>query len=246
MLTHRPALGFSTTLSCRLLSQLPAHANIAISSNVSSATQTFDNLFGIDFNVNATPIQITQLGAFDNNADGILLTDSTATPIVVQIWNRDTGLAVASASFSSADPGTDTTVGAGKFFFRTLDTPVTLAAGGHYYLSEDYAGNEKFGNVGNPGYSPATADSSGLITFVGKGRASNVHNAMFNGNDAASGGTSTASAPPATNNGFLDSGPATRYTGPNFVFTAVPEPASLSLLALAALLPLRRRRPTPR
>jgi hypothetical protein len=222
----------------------PASADtIAISPNVSSGTQNFNNLFGIDFNVNATSIVVSQLGVFDNLGDGALLTNSASQPIVIQLWDRDTGIALASASFAGGQTnGTLTTVGSGKVFFKPLLTPLTLAAGGHYYISEDFGGNEKFGNVGNTGYvAPSTDTGGGLITFVGKGRASNVHSLMYNGNDVASGGTSTAPAPPATTNGFIDSGPAARYTGPNFQYD-VPEPAGLTFVGAIAFGLLRRRR----
>jgi len=228
---------------------------IGIQPNITTGTQVFDNTFGIDFNVNATAVNVTQLGVFDNAGDGVLLTDSPTQPIVIQVWDRDTGIALASASFAGGTGnGTQATVGAGKVFFKPLTVPLTLTAGGHYYISEDFAGTEKFGNVGNAGYvNPTTNDGGGLISFVGKGRASNGHNIMFNGSDAASGGTSAAPAPPATSatsgpGGFLDGGPAARYTGPNFQFAAVPEPASAGLLGVAAvgLLARRRRGSTPR
>ena len=146
-------------------------ATVAISPNVTTGTQNFDNVFGIDFNA-VSAAQITQLGVFDNGSDGILLTDSPTQPIIIQVWNRDTGIALASASFGGGSPtGTDTTVGSGKVFFQPLAVPLTLTAGGHYYVSEDFGGAEKFGNVGNTGYvAPTTNDGGGLITFVGKGR----------------------------------------------------------------------------
>lgn len=242
------AAGLSAVVGLSAVGRVCSADVISIQPNITTGSQTFDNLFGIDFNVNATAVNITQLGVFDNVGDGVLNTDSPTQPIVIQVWNRDTGVALATMNFGGGSPtGTNTTVGSGKVFFQTLPVPLTLTPGGHYYVSEDFGGAEKFGNVGNAGYvAPTTNDGGGLITFVGKGRASNIHSTMFNGNDAASGGTSTATAPPATTNGFLDSGPAARYTGPNFQFTTIPEPASAGLLGVAGLGLLARRRRSPR
>jgi lysophospholipase L1-like esterase len=190
--------------------------DIALYPTVSSGTQTFDTLFGMDFDTNQ-PISVTKLGVFDNNADGILNTDSPTQPIVVQIWNRNTGLPLATLDFGGGSSnGVDTTVGGGKVFFQNLSTPLLLPAGGDYYISEDYSGAEKFANVNAPAsYTPPTTDASGAISFVGGGRGSQVHQVMYN----PSGGTNF------TTNGFIDGGPAARYTGPDFQFN-VTAPAS--------------------
>jgi hypothetical protein len=239
------ALGAAGLICAAAAGPARAAEIVALSPTVSSGTQNFNNLFGIDFNANQA-VNLTQLGVFDNGGDGVLNTNTPTQPIVIQLWNRDTGVALATMSFGGgAGNGTAVTAGAGKVFFKPLATPLTLTAGGHYYVSEDFGGTEQFGNVGNAGYTVATPDTGGgLISFVGKGRASNVHNAMFNGNDAASGGTSTATAPPATTNGFIDAGPANRYTGPNFQFEAAPtpDPGTTALAGVAAAAALARRR----
>ena len=208
--------------------------NIAMSPNTSSGSQQFDTLFGMDFQVNSQPIQVTQLGVFDNNADGVLNTDNNGTqPIVVSLWDVNTGTQLASLNFGAGTGnGTDTNVGAGKVFFKPLSTPVTLAAGDTYYIGEDYSGAEQFFNSnGNTATAP-TPDSSGLITFVGGGRASNVHGLLFTGSNSAT----------TTSNGFIDGGPPARYAGPNFAFTTVPEPASVGVMGVVACGLLARRR----
>ena len=185
--------------------------SIALTPTVSTGTQYFDTMFGMDFTTNQ-PITVTRLGVFDNNDDGTLVLDSPIHPIVIQIWDLSTGTALATMNFGDGyGTGTDTTVGSGQVFFQTLPTPLSLPAGGNYYISEDYAGAEGFANEHAPEtYTPPTVDNSGAITFVGTGRASLVHQVVYN----ASGGSSF------TTNGFIDQGPANRYTGPNFQFTA--------------------------
>src|SRR4051812_33740753 len=52
---------------------------VALSPTVSSGTQNFDALFGMDFNANQA-VNITQLGVFDNGGDGVLNTGSPTQP----------------------------------------------------------------------------------------------------------------------------------------------------------------------
>jgi len=224
------ALRFTSIAGVALLSlgiRTASADNIALYPTVSSGTQMFDTLFGMDFNTNQA-ISVTKLGVFDNNADGVLNTDSPTQPIVVQIWNRNTGLPLATLDFGGGSSnGVDTTVGSGKVFFQNLSTPLLLPAGGQYYISEDYSGAEKFGNVNSPAsYTPPTGADSGAVSFVGGGRGSNVHQAMYN----PAGGTNF------TTNGFIDSGPANRYTGPDFQFTTTA-PASPPV-NLGSIMPL--------
>jgi hypothetical protein len=204
---------------------------VALSANVSTGSEYFDYLFGMDFVTNQ-PITITQLGVFDNQYDGVLIPDNPVHPIEIQVWDLSTGAALATMNFSGGfSSGMDTTVGAGNFFFQTLPTPLTLPAGGSYYLSEDYAGAEGFGNVPAQPYTPPTPTNSSAITFVGAGRASLVHQVVYN----ASGGAGF------TTNGFIDQGPAARYTGPNFVFSpagAASNTSTWTPVNLGSIMPL--------
>lgn len=198
---------------------------MALTPTGQSGVQVYDDLFGMDFNTNSA-IQVTELGVFDNNADGVLNTDSPTQPIVIQLWDlNNPSTPLAQLNFGGGSPiGTDTVVGGGKVFFQTLATPLTLPAGGNYYISEDYSSAEQFFNSGGNGATAPTPDGSGAITFVGGGRASFGHNYVF----------------PSGGGGFIDGGPPNRYAGPNFIFT--PEPASLGLLSIGALSLLARRR----
>ena len=206
-----------------------AHGAIALSPTTASGSQEYDALFGMDFNTNHS-IVVTQLGVFDNNADGVLNTDSPTQPIVIQLWDlNNPATALATINFGGGSPtGTDVSVGSGMVFFQDLSTPLLLPAGGNFYISEDYSGAEQFFNSGgNVGTAPTINDGGGLITFVGGGRASFGHDYVY----------------PSGGGGFIDGGPANRYAGPNFTFFA-PEPASLAIwgVVIAGGLLVARRR----
>lgn len=200
---------------------------VALAPTLPDGSQGYDNLFGMDFNTNSA-IKVTQLGVFDNHADGVLNTDPNQ-PIVIQLWDlNNPSTALATMNFGGTSPtGTDVAVGSGKVFFQNLAVPLVLPAGGNYYISEDYSGSEQFFNSGgNAATAPTINDGGGLITFVGGGRHSNGHNYVY----------------PSGGGGFIDGGPANRYAGPNFAFTSVPEPASIALLACGGISILARRR----
>ena len=194
-------------------------ADIALSPPLASGGQNFDNVFGMDFNTNRA-IVVTQLGVFDNHNDGVLNTDSPTQPIVIQLWNLNSpATPLATVNFGGGSPiGTEVELGAGGVFVQNLSSPLTLPAGGNYYISEDYSSTEQFYNSGNTPPFPGINDGGGAITFVGGGRASDGHDYVFTG----------------SNGGFIDGGPANRYMGPDFTFTPTPEPGSLMLLGLGA------------
>jgi PEP-CTERM motif len=190
-------------------------ATIALSPTDANGGQDYDSLFGMDFDANQ-PIKVTQLGVFDNHADGVLNTDSPSQPIVIQLWVRNTGVALASVDFGAGTgDGTIVALGVGQIFVKDLASPLILPVG-NYYISEDYSHAELFTNSGAH---PTIDDGGGLITFVGSGRASFGHNYIF----------------PNGGGGFTDGGPANRYMGPDFTFSAVPEPASVVLFGFGAV-----------
>ncbi len=194
-------------------------ADIALSPPVASGGQNYDSLFGMDFNTNRA-IVVTQLGVFDNHNDGVLNTDSPTQPIVIQLWNLNSpATPLATVNFGGGSPiGTEVELGAGGVFVQNLSSPLTLPAGGNYYISEDYSSAEQFYNSGNTPPFPGINDGGGAITFVGGGRASAGHDYVY----------------PSGGGGFIDGGPANRYMGPDFTFIPTPEPGSLMLLGLGA------------
>jgi hypothetical protein len=187
---------------------------IALSPNIVTGTQTFDNLAGEDFTANQT-IAVTQLGVFDNHADGVLNTDSPTQPVVAQIWNVNTGVPLATLNFGGGSSiGTDTSVGSGKVFFKSLSSPLILQAGSTYYVSVDYSGAEGFGNHNDTAGDPTPSATAGsAITFpsTNGGRGSNTHGKMY---------STTITGATTTSNGFFDNS-SLPYTLGNFQFNTV-------------------------
>ncbi len=162
--------------------------------------QNFNGALGLDFDV-VREIQITQLGCFDHQSNGI----APGVTITVQLWRRSgtpaaldidpvaagpqTGL-----TFTSASGGTLT----GGQRFKTLTGPVTLPPGQYTIVAYGYGAAELNGNSSGTTPFPVTTNSAaGAIAFVGGGRW----------------GTTQGAFPP---NG--DGGPAARYGAGTFVF----------------------------
>lgn len=130
----------------------------------SIGTQTRAGSFGMDFDV-SVPVSISQLGAFDSVGDGL---ESTIT---VQLYARNNngtpanssddtgGSLLASATFSSADPGTLE----GAHRFKSI-TPVMLPVGS--YTISAYGYNiEKALNAGSGITGPST-NGGGALSFI--------------------------------------------------------------------------------
>jgi len=187
---------------------------VALSPNIATGTQTFDNMAGEDFTANQT-IAVTQLGVFDNHADGVLNTDSPTQPVIAQIWNVNTGVPLATLDFGGGSSvGTDTSVGSGKVFFKSLSSPLILQAGSTYYVSVDYSGAEGFGNNNDAaGDAVPTSTAGSAVTFptTNGGRGSNTHGKMY---------TTAFTTSTTTSNGFFDNA-YLPYTLGNFQFNTV-------------------------
>jgi hypothetical protein len=166
---------------------------------------------GDDFNVNSS-ITVYSLGVFDSGGNGLYGT------LVARIYDRNTQTSLASISFS----GTDGTL-VGGFRFINLATPLTLPAGFQGVISAAYLGSplEPDGNVREAGTYPWTADTSGLIQFVGEGRHS------FSG---------TGDAFP----NVVDPSPsAINFSSASFTFSPVPEPSTFVLAGFGFMLLLK-------
>jgi PEP-CTERM motif len=184
----------------------------AYDSSSQAGNQSFSGSLGLDFNVNS-PITVSALGAFvgsNNSPTGL------STPVTVTIYNRTTGLPVATETVSGTANST-----LGGYDLLSLGSPVTLPSGfqGSVVVS-GYGASEFNCNTLISGCTASTENSNGgLISFVGSGR------------------FGVAGAFPTT----LDTGTSNVYGAGTFSFAAaavqsgVPEPASMGLLSLGLI-----------
>ncbi len=149
--------------------------------------QDFGGSLGMDFDV-AGAIVVTRLGVFDSGSDGLAL------PLSARLYNRSTGVPLASLAFSPESPG-DLVEGSR---FKDLPSPVNLPAGFQGTIVADgYGAGEPNGNQGVGPIGLATADGGGAIVFVGGGRF----------------GAAPGSFPDS-----VDGGPPDRYAAGTFAF----------------------------
>jgi hypothetical protein len=194
--------------------------------NATVGNQAFGTGLGLDFDVGATPIQITSFGVFDDASNGI----GAGVTLSVSLWERDPGNDTLSlgqvgptVNFTTGSPGA--LVGGSRFI--TLGTPIDLPAGFQgSIVAYGFAGpTDQNGNDGGVGNFPYTTDDGGgLINFVGTSR-------------FGLGGVGVYPDTP-------DGGPANRYGAGNFEFQAIPEPSAIALLVgcMGAFVLRRRRR----
>jgi hypothetical protein len=174
--------------------------------------------FGMDFSV-ISDITVDQIGVFDSSQDGLL------APIAAAIYDRVTDTLISPVvNFAAGSGVTSGTLVDGSRFLPI--TPITLHAGFQGAIGTEGYGNgstaETDGNsfgaaTGTPTFPWTVNDGGGLIAFVGSGRFS---------------GSGVGIQYP--NN--IDSGPANRYAAGTFAFSAVPEPSTLVLAVLAAVM----------
>ena len=120
------------------------------------------------------PIEVTALGVFDDNQNGI----TGATQLDVAIWQRDdngtpfdisddsgVGIVAQTSTFTSSDQGTLMNV----FRVKNLDSPVTLNPGAYTISAGGFDDDNMLNNVGfNDGTpNPTINDSVGTIKFFG-------------------------------------------------------------------------------
>ncbi len=179
-------------------------------------TQSYAGSLGMDFDV-LRPVQVTELGCFDSGSNGLSRT------ITVVLWSRNQngtpsstaddiqGAVLASEVFTTAAPGT--LVGGQRF--KTLASPVTLAAGSYTILAYNYASGEPNGN--SAAFNTGTNTGAGALQFVGASRY---------------GVTAPPSSPAASWPGSPDGGPAARYGSGTFRFR---EPTAFATNAESAM-----------
>lgn len=141
--------------------------------------QAYGGALGLDFDV-SQPIQITALGCFDDNGNGI----ASGTTITVVLWRRnnagtpdapgdDTGTALLTrTNFTALSPGTLS----GGQRFKTLPTPLTLNAGSYTIVAYGYGANERLHNAGIESNAGLTQlhGADGALRFVGRSRYSDI------------------------------------------------------------------------
>ncbi len=159
-------------------------------------TQNFDGNLGMDFNVRAPAIRVTQIGAFDSGGDGINGT------ITAGIFDRLSGTQTGTgATFN----GTGQTLVDGSRFAAPSGGSFILTRGFQgTIVTQGYNAAELNGNAGAPVPPPPWTTNGGP------------------GNQISFTGTSRWGAAPFGFPGNLDGGPFNRYAAGTFEFEIVP------------------------
>jgi hypothetical protein len=167
----------------------------------------------VKFHVNSS-ITVSALGIFDDGLNGIVNIAGVPPTVLSAYLLTPAGATVASMTFTSGAPGVLT----GDYLFKSLLSPVTLTAGQDYVLAGygwDVLNREHNCNVsGGAGSCSTFNGGGGLLTYI---------NSPYGGGSDAP-GTLPTNTLGATN--FFAA------ANMRFEASAVPEPASLVLLAL--------------
>lgn len=165
--------------------------------------QTWTGDLGLAFDVNSNvPVEVTQLGAFDNGSQSYL----RFGPLSVRLYDRNSsGSPLASVTFSTANPGTQVNGST----FMPLVSPLILPPGFQgMIVASGYNKNNKNGNTTQQTQTWTTNTGGGLISFTGRGFYNTIPGSY-----------------PKTGSG----GPANRYAAGTFMFraaAAVPKVAN--------------------
>ena len=163
-------VGLDSNITCARPYTLGADRHIAYNTPWGVAgTQNFDGSLGMDFDV-ANPVNITQLGCFDDNSDGLF------TTISVRLYDRDTQTVKAELTFSPDDSGTperEDGEAINGMRFKPLATPLNLPLGFRgCIVAEGYNAMERLKNsFGVPANVTWTLhDGGSSIVFTGTSR----------------------------------------------------------------------------
>jgi hypothetical protein len=216
----RKALVLTVLLLLTGMGQVRANPIQAYFTADATGNQPWGGNLGLDFNVNST-ITVTALGAFDSGGLGF------APGITVGIFRRLPGAVDPSGDHLGALLDSVTIVGtagtvSGNYRLVTLGSPLVLGPGFYDITAVGFNGtnldlNENF----NDGSLIQTNDGSGLLSFVGSGR--------YDGNGTLDYPFFTTLQQGANTSAHV-------FGGGSFLFQpgAVPEPATLTLLAIGA------------
>ena len=183
-------------------------------SAATTGNQAHPGNLGLDFDVLSTSIEVTELLAFDSDADGWV---GTSTLITVGIFDSTGTLVTPTVTFSPSNMGTLT---GGSY--RTLSiAPTTLAVGSYTVVAVGFNNDDMNFNTSGGSGGPTTDDNVGLIAFVGGG----------------SYDFGTTLADPSS----PDGGGVQRYGAGSFAFSEVPEPSASLLAGIVGLTMLTRR-----
>jgi hypothetical protein len=196
----------------------PIHQAYSISGGTLVGNQSYTDYLGLDFDVNADHIKITDLGFFDSNDDGV----QGSGTISVSIYDRtDTSSALATQSFTIGDSG----MLMNGFRFKSIPTLV-LGSGQYSILAIGFSSDDPNGNENVADIPLITDDGNGALTFV-----DSRFGTFFPP-------TTTVNSQFACNNHQ-----EACFAAGSFKYT-VPEPGTLALfgLSLAGLAAVRRRK----
>jgi hypothetical protein len=181
---------------------------------------------GMDFQV-LSPIVVTEIGVFSNNAFGQVSVASPGTDLNAAIFAlpsgySDTSGTIISATEVSFETGTNYAVFE-NWLFQNI-APVVLLPGYYTIVAQGYGLADPNGNNGNPPYPTLSSENTGggLIAFGGSARYEIAN--------------LTSLPNPVDFPSTLDTGPSNRYYAGDLQYEGVPEPVSLALLGSGLVL----------
>ncbi len=180
--------------------------------------QNYGEMLGLDFTANVAGLQVTQLGAFNDDLDGI------STNITVGLFNLTTNsVVIAPISFQGA-------TGSATYLFKMLTAPVALTQGHQYSVQAfGYNGTDENFNTNFGINNGSNAQTTSPVTFNGGAGLLTNNNSRYGGANMGAG---------------IAFPHASTFGAGTLVVTQVPEPGAWALMmaGLAAVGFVARRR----